>query len=148
MEKDYDQPIAPLRVNQIKCPTGEFSFPMVEKHLLHMNGIMPDLEYAPQTTDPAAHWMHHEDLPAEMPGQEGFMDDQLARNLEKLIEDTSDEEPASDEMVKVIDLKTRKDTLVPKQGCAHYDAGGILDQASLTVFHLSYGKQCQRNNGD
>ena len=43
-------------------------------------------------------------------------DRELARNLEKFIEDTSVEEPASDERVKVLDLKTSKDTLVPKEG--------------------------------
>ena len=47
VEKDYDQPIAPLRVNQIKCPDGDF-FRMVERHLLHMNGVMPGLEDAPE----------------------------------------------------------------------------------------------------
>ena len=86
MEKDYDQPIAPLRVNQIKCPDGEFSFPMVERHLLDMNGVMPGLEYAPETPDPAAldAPLFEEDLPAEMPGQEDIIDDQ-AENLGKLI---------------------------------------------------------------
>ena len=83
MEKDYDQPIAPLRVNQIKCPDGEFSFPMVERHLLHMNGVMPGLEYAPETPDPAAldAPLLEEDLPAEMPGQDDIDDQELAENL-------------------------------------------------------------------
>ena len=129
MDKDYDAPIAPMRVNQIKCPTGEFIFPMVDRHLMHMNGVMPGLEYAPETPDPAAQDapLQEDDLPAEMPGQEEEdMDDlELAKNLEKLIEDTSVKEPASDDMVKVIDLKTSKGTLIPKEGGAHYDAGGV-----------------------
>ena len=127
MEKDYDQPIAPLRVNQIKCPDGEFSFPMVERHFLHMNGVMPGLEYAPETPDPAAldAPLLEEDLPAEMPGQDDIDDQELAENLGKLIKDSPEKGPASEEMVKVIDLKTSKDTFVPKDGGAHYDAGGV-----------------------
>ena len=127
MEKDYDQPIAPLRVNQIKCPDGEFSFPMVERHLLHMNGVMPGLEYAPETPDPAAldAPLLEEDLPAEMPGQDDIDDQELAENLGKLIKDSPKKGPASEEMVKVIDLKTSKDTFAPKDGGAHYDAGGV-----------------------
>ena len=127
MEKDYDQPIAPLRVNQIKCPDGEFSFPMVERHLLHMNGVMPGLEYAPETPDPAAldAPLLEEDLPAEMPGQDDIDDQELAENLGKLIKDSPEKGPASEEMVKVIDLKTSKDTFAPKDGGAHYDAGGV-----------------------
>ena len=127
MEKDYDQPIAPLRVNQIKCPDGEFSFPMVERHLLHMNGVMPGLEYAPETPDPAAldAPLLEEDLPAEMPGQDEIDDQELAENLGKLIKDSPEKGPASEEMVKVIDLKTSKDTFAPKDGGAHYDAGGV-----------------------
>ena len=37
-----------------------------------MNGVMPGLEYAPETPDPAAldAPLLEEDLPAEMPGQE------------------------------------------------------------------------------
>ena len=137
MEKDYDQPIAPLRVNQIKCPDGEFSFPMVERHLLHMNGVMPGLEYAPETPDPAALDAPlleeaEEDLPAEMPGQDDIDDQELAENLGKLIKDSPKKGPASEEMVKVIDLKTSKDTFVPKDGGAHYDAGGVKVRDGLS----------------
>ena len=154
MEKDYDQPIAPLRVNQIKCPDGEFSFPMVERHLLHMNGVMPGLDYAPETPDPAAldAPLLEEDLPAEMPGQDDIDDQELAENLGKLIKDSPEKGPASEEMVKVIDLKTSKDTFVPKDGGAHYDAGGVKARrysgSSKPDSILFFGKQCQQNSGD
>ena len=70
--------------------------------------------------------LFEEDLPAEMPGQDDIIDDQeLAENLGKLIKVSPEKGPASEEMVKVIDLKTSKDTLVPKDGGAHYDAGGV-----------------------
>ena len=50
---------------------------LVERHLLHMNGVMPGLEYAPETPDPAAldAPLLEEDLPAEMPGQDDIIDD-------------------------------------------------------------------------
>ena len=63
-----------------------------------------------------------------MPGQEDTIDDQeLAENLGKLIKVSPMKRPASEEMVKVIDLKTSMDTLVRKgkDGGAHYDAGGV-----------------------
>ena len=92
-----------------------------------MNGVMPGLEYAPETPDPAAldAPLLEEDLPAEMPGQDDIDDQELAENLGKLIKVSPEKGPASDEMIKVIDLKTSKDTFVPKDGGAHYDAGGV-----------------------
>ena len=82
---------------------------MVERHLMHMNGVLPGLEYAPETPDPAAldAPLLEEDLPAEMPGQEEISDAQeLAENLGKLIKVSPEKGPASEEMVKVIGLKT------------------------------------------